>query len=171
MLLVALVGVPAGSEGGEVGRAVFEGPVPEAECGPGSSPETGLQGQVPKEDRESGRSQDGYSCNMELVGQYQGVGASWQFAWHDDCAYYDTYSYSAEGVAVIDATKPADPTLTTKLVTPAMLGPWESLKVNAKRGLWPASPRMVRSERVRCSSTSTTWRRTAHSQNCWQASR
>ena len=41
-----------------------------ARCGPGSRPETGLQGQVPLQDRLNGRSMQGYSCNMELVGQY-----------------------------------------------------------------------------------------------------
>jgi hypothetical protein len=51
--------------------------VPKAHCGPGSSPETGLQGQVPRRDRESGRSALGYRCNLELVGRYQGQGASW----------------------------------------------------------------------------------------------
>ena len=116
-------------------RRVFEGPVAEADCGPGSKPETGMQGQVPLADRDSGRSQKGYRCNMELVGQYQGAGASWQFAWHGDCAYYDTFSYSAEGVAVVDAARRRAPELTTKLTTPAMLGAWESLKVNERRGL------------------------------------
>ena len=116
-------------------QRVFEGPVAEADCGPGSSPETGMQGQVPLADRESGRSQEGYSCNMKLVGQHQGAGAGWQMAWHDSCAYYGTASPSAEGVAVLDVSKRTSPTLTGKLTTPAFLGPWESLKVNAKREL------------------------------------
>lgn len=135
VLLARTLGAPADPDVAEASRVVFEGPVPEAECGPGSSPETGLQGQVPWKDRESGRSREGYRCNMDLLGQYHGVGASWQFAWHGNCGYYDTHSDSAEGVAVIDARQPDSPTLTTKLVTPAMVGPWESLKANAKRGL------------------------------------
>ena len=45
-----------------------------AECGPGSMPETGLQGDVPAEDRNSGRSRDGYSCNMSQIGGYSGRG-------------------------------------------------------------------------------------------------
>ena len=117
------------------GTRVFQGPVAKADCGPGSAPETALQGQVPRADRDSGRSQKAYTCNMELVGQHQGVGSGWQFAWQDHCAYYDTYSQSGEGVAVLDVSKPRQPQLATKLTTPAMLGPWESLKVNAKREL------------------------------------
>lgn len=49
---------------------VFEGPVPRAQCGPGSRPETALQGSVPVADRASGRSAQGYTCNAELVGHY-----------------------------------------------------------------------------------------------------
>jgi len=122
----------AKAEGGEV----FEGPVPRAVCGPGSQPETELQGQVSLEDRESGRSQQGYSCNLELVSQYQGVGAGWQNAWYGDCDYYDTAQNTvALGVQVIDARDPKNPKATTRLTSAAMLGPWESLKVTEKRGL------------------------------------
>ncbi|HEX3732338.1 MAG TPA: hypothetical protein VHU91_05385, partial [Mycobacteriales bacterium] len=42
--------------------------VPRAQCGPGSRPETGLQGQVSVADRRSGRNRQGFSCNMELLG-------------------------------------------------------------------------------------------------------
>jgi len=52
---------------GENGQT-FQGPVPRADCGPGSTPETGQhQGEVTIADRESGRSAQPYSCNMELV--------------------------------------------------------------------------------------------------------
>src|SRR2546425_10949205 len=48
-----------------------QGPVPRAGCGPGSNPETGqVQGEVTIADRESGRSSEGYWCNVELVGRY-----------------------------------------------------------------------------------------------------
>ncbi|MGH2807459.1 MAG: LVIVD repeat-containing protein [Actinomycetota bacterium] len=89
-------------------------------------------------DRESGRSEGGYRCNLQLVGQHQGEGASWQDAFYGQCAYYDTVFGGGEespGVQVIDASNPAHPKLTATLTSPAMLGPWESLKVNEKRGL------------------------------------
>lgn len=70
-------------------RDLFESPVPRAECGAGSRPETGLQGQV--SDRESGRSAEGYTCNVEVVGHYGAAegfeGAEWQHAWFDHGAY------------------------------------------------------------------------------------
>jgi hypothetical protein len=85
----------------------FQGPVGRAECGPGSTPETGqLQGQVAIADRESGRSAHGYSCNMELVGRYgpkDGFeGAEWQLARYKDqagrqCAYYSQPPTTASG--------------------------------------------------------------------------
>ena len=45
-------------------------PTEAAECGPGSMPETALQGQVPIADHASGRAAKGYTCNAELVGRY-----------------------------------------------------------------------------------------------------
>lgn len=110
-------------------------PVPKAVCGTGSQPETDIQGRVPIEDRVSGRSQEGYRCNMELKSQLQGVGASWQFAWFEDCGYYGTTFPGAHGVQVLDVSDSSNPKLSTTLTTPSMLDPWESLKVNEKRGL------------------------------------
>jgi hypothetical protein len=118
--------------------AVVERSVAPAECGPGSNPETGLQGQVPSADRASGRSRAGYRCNLELVGQYQGEGGSWQSAWYDHCAYYGTAlggPVRNPGVQVVDASDPTRPTVTTRLVSPAMTEPWESLKVHEGRKL------------------------------------
>lgn len=65
--------------------------VPEAQCGPGSSPQTDIDGRVPITDRQSGRDQKGYSCNLQLVGQYrEGEGANWMDDWYGHCDYYDT---------------------------------------------------------------------------------
>lgn len=119
----------------EHGAAVFEGPVPRAHCGPGSRPETDIQGRVPIDDRESGRAYEPYTCNAELIGGYDEVAAQWQMAWFDHCAYYGTTQASAQGVQVLDVSDPANPQRTATLVTPAMQDPWESLKVNERRGL------------------------------------
>lgn len=117
-----------------------------AECGPGSQPETGLQGQVPAAVRAAGFK--GFSCNLELVGQSRNEGGSWQAAYFQQgskrkCAYYDSSSAavlpgtttprSQRGVAVIDASDDASPVATTFLNTTAMIDPWESLKVNERR--------------------------------------
>src|SRR4051794_8465899 len=92
----------------------FQGPVPKANCGPGSNPETGkLQGEVTIADRDSGRSSQGYTCNMEQVGLYgpkDGFeGAEWQLARYKDCAYYSqrTLNYGVGGKG-----QPANPILT-----------------------------------------------------------
>ncbi len=128
---------------------------PQGPCGPGSRPETGLQGRVSQADHDSGRAAEGFSCNAELVGSYTVPNASgtaggfkverYVDAAGHDCAYYDTTlmyptnAFDAEaGVNVLDMSDPANPALTTRLVTPAMLSPHESVVVNAQRGLLAA---------------------------------
>src|SRR5688572_28895982 len=69
-------------------------------CGPGSNPETGIQGRVPQEDHDSGRAAEGYTCNTKLVGSYtipNALGTVGGFkveryvdAAGHECAYYDT---------------------------------------------------------------------------------
>lgn len=129
--------------GGVVPQALGVVSVPRAACGPGSSPETGLQGQVTQDDRDSGRAELGYSCNLERVGQHRhGEGASWQFAWYDDCGYYGTLAdpgrTTEQGTVVVNASDPENPFGTAVLSTPAMMDPHESLKVNERRGLLAA---------------------------------
>jgi hypothetical protein len=120
--------------------AAFDAPVPGARCGKGALPETGIQGQVPLADRQSGRSRQGYRCNLVEVGHFQGRGSSWVSQSHGSCAYVATRSGGTEsrGVQVLDVSDPRNPRLTATLTTPAMLAPWESLKVNARRGLLAA---------------------------------
>jgi len=123
-------------------QQVFEGPVSPAQCGAGSMPQDGLDGEVPLADRLDGRSSRGYSCNLKLIGQYQGEGASWVSQSYGKCAYVSTRWPNTEaspGVQVINVSDPSHPTLAGTLTSPAMLGPWESLKVNAKRGLLAAA--------------------------------
>lgn len=96
-------------------------------------------------DRQSGRSQQGYSCNLELIGQYQGAGSSVVSPSIDQCAYLSASGtlidplQAAEpnpGVNVVDVSDPTHPVLSANLIGPSMLiGTWESLKVNEARKL------------------------------------
>ncbi|WP_234711944.1 LVIVD repeat-containing protein [Mycolicibacterium setense] len=107
-----------------------------ATCRPNDRIETGLQGEVTTEDRRSGRSTQGYNCNIDLVGQLQGQGASFVSASYKNCAYIASTRNNGLGVRVIDVSDPAHPKLTAILNDAAMFdGTWESLKVHAGRGL------------------------------------
>ncbi len=148
MLALGVISVSVGPFGdlGASGAASQEPPgyVAPATCGPGSYPEDGVQGEVPEADRLSGRSQFGYSCNMTLVGKYQGDGAGWVSATYKNCEYIGSYFAAAlgggGGVAVLDVSNPAKPRLTAVLRSTAMLlGTWESLKVDPTRGLLAAT--------------------------------
>src|ERR1051325_4362604 len=132
VLLLAPLTAPGVASSGES----YASDVPRATCGPGSSPETGMQGQVPLADRQSGRSQRGYSCNLELLGQYQGEGTTRVNPQDKHCAYHATSFFGRgrkkpEGGQVIDASDPRKPVLSANLTSPAMLtDTWETLKVN-----------------------------------------
>jgi hypothetical protein len=130
-------------------------PTPQGQCGPGSRPETGIQGRVSRGDHESGRAARGYTCNTEAIGRFgketpfgtiggfkveRFVDASGR-----ECAYYDTTLlfptnlFDEEGgVSVLDMSNPAHPVRTSRLLTPAMLSPHESLVLNRRRGLLAA---------------------------------
>jgi hypothetical protein len=139
------VGVLGGLNAGGAANQEPAGYVAPASCGPGSYPEDGVQGEVPKADRVSGRSQFGYSCNMTLVGKYQGNGAGWVSANYGHCEYVGSFFAAAlgnggGGVDVLDVSNPAEPRLTAILQSSAMeLGTWESLKVDPTRGLLAAT--------------------------------
>src|SRR5215468_7655947 len=117
------------------------GPVPKAHCGRFDFTESGLQGQTTTWERESGDSEGGYNCNLELVGQFRGEGAFSQDgpAFLDHCAYYATENDPLQqhpGVVVIDVSDPKNPRPTAYLDdTPAALNPHENLKVNLPRKL------------------------------------
>src|SRR5262249_27983867 len=119
-------------------QELFFAPVPKAVCGPGDKPETGLQGQVPKPMRDAGF--QGFSCNLQLLGQVRDEGATWQSdEWREGrgknrkvCAYHGTQSPEASatqpgrtnfGVRAIDVSNPSKPVLTAYLTTKAMLYP------------------------------------------------
>jgi hypothetical protein len=89
-----------------------QAPPPETE----SLLEPALQGQVPKADQDSGRSQRPYMWNMRLVGQQdiQNRGQNGNLGWIGDCAYVSAYFGGNDplmGMAVIDATAPTNPEL------------------------------------------------------------
>lgn len=138
IVVSVVIAVPADAETGSSGR------IARAICDGLSAPETGVQGQVPLIDRESGRSARGYSCNLALVGRYQGSGASWVSPSYGHCAYMSSAFPSSNagprpGVNVIDVSDPTKPALSARLTSPAMAGgTWESLKVNERRGLLAA---------------------------------
>ena len=128
---------------------------PRAVCGAGSQPETGIQGRVSKEDHDSGRAAQGYTCNTQMVGSYtvpNAIGSVGGFkveryvdAAGHDCAYYDTTLMyptnifdTESGINVLDMTDPTNPVLTTRLLTPAMLTPHESLVLSTERGILAA---------------------------------
>ncbi|WP_433733552.1 LVIVD repeat-containing protein [Nocardia sp. CA-129566] len=112
-----------------------------AECGPDASPESGLQGDVPADDRNSGRSSQGYRCNVRQIGGYSGRGGAISSVSFENCVYVGTFFPGnllgpEQGVQVLDISDPTAPVLTATLNEPAMLaGTWESLKVNAERKL------------------------------------
>src|SRR5262249_42854778 len=126
-------------------------PVPKAVCGPGDKPETALQGQVPAALRAAGF--QGFSCNLQLLGQVRGEGANWQTTeWREGrgknkkvCAYHGTAAPTFVsvppttrvnyGVRALDISDPTKPYNTAYLTTSAMLDPWESLKINERRKL------------------------------------
>jgi hypothetical protein len=124
----------------------WTGPVPKAVCGLNDRVETGLQGHTTLAQRQSGFSELGYNCNLELVGQYQGEGTWWfgggNVTSFDDCAYYSTRGSTFQqrlGAVVVDASDPRNPHPTAHLNdTPTMLNSHESLKTHQKRKLLAA---------------------------------
>jgi hypothetical protein len=124
--------------------------VPAAKCGPGSRPETDIQGRVPRADYESGRAARGYFCNTRQVGHYGKSGGFKTLRYVDRrgrvCAYYDSDPIMPHdilggiladglGVVALDMSDPSAPRRTANLLTPAMIAPHESLMVHQRRGL------------------------------------
>jgi hypothetical protein len=108
-----------------------------AECGPNDRPETALQGQVPMVDRASGRSHEGYTCNLEEVG-FMPSSSFANFDTYENCAYYsDTIgAFNAEGgTVVVDVSDPRNPVQTAYLTERATANAGESLRVHRERGL------------------------------------
>ena len=151
---LALAAVPAVAQ-----DTVEEPPLvatPRADCGPGSRPETGVQGRVPRDEHDSGRAAEGYTCNTEAVGSFSddnAIGSVGGFRVHryvddagNECAYYDStllvgtnqLDVVGGGVVVLDMADPMNPVQTDQLITPAMQTPHESLSISTQRGLLAA---------------------------------
>ena len=152
LVLLAFAGLGLAGCGSDDSPAADPGPVPltvpkVASCSAGDKPEAALQGQVPAALRQAGYT--GFNCNLKLVGQYAGEGGNWSSATFVDgaghtCAYHSTAAptdalgnpipgRTTPGVPVIDISNRAAPTRVSSLTTPAMLDPWESLRVNYRR--------------------------------------
>jgi hypothetical protein len=144
--------VRAAASSKEAQNGVDPGPTPRATCGPGSHPETGMQGRVSAEDAASGRAAEGYTCNTELVSHFGDSGGYKVERYVDatgrECAYFDStllFPLNAAnpgqfptGTIVLDMSNPGAPVRTATLVTPAMQTPHESMVLNSKRGLLAA---------------------------------
>ncbi len=125
-------------------------PTPQLACGPGSTPEEGIQGRVSKAEHDSGRAAKGYTCNTEMISHTASTGGFQVHRYVDaagrECAYFDSTllfpkdvaTQEGPGTYVLDMTDPAKPVVTATLTTPAMLSPHESLRLNEKRGLLAA---------------------------------
>lgn len=132
---------------------------PQAECGPGSRPEPGLQGRVSREDHESGRAAEGYTCNAEMISTFKSavipantIGSIAGFKVHryvdaagNECAYYDSslmfptnVADQEAGVVVLDMADPANPVNSATLRTPGMLQMHEALVISEERGILAA---------------------------------
>src|SRR4051794_35163838 len=112
--------------------------VDKAKCRPGDKVETGLQGQVPTADRASGRAAEGYTCNLKVVGALETNG--WiSLDTYGNCAYFsDTSGTVDKGTLAVDVSDPRHPVKTDYLTARGMGNTWESMKVNATRGLLAA---------------------------------
>jgi len=102
--------------------------------------ETGLQGQVPIADQNSGRSMQGYRKGVALVGQstLMDRGGNLQLAWYKNCAYVDNGSagdHPLEGLAVLDVSDSAKPSLVKIVSSPTGRNSWEGLEVGAATGV------------------------------------
>ena len=153
---LTLVLTGCNSESSSSSPAVVSAPQSrQASCGPGSRPESGMQGRVSQADHDTGRAAAGFTCNTELVGQYivpDAIGTVGGFKVEryidsagNECAFYDsTLLFPSNvldlnaGVNVLDMSDPANPTLATRLVTPAMDSPHESMVVAQDAGILAA---------------------------------
>jgi hypothetical protein len=147
LLVVAALSASVLPAGG-AGASAVPGPTPGTACGKGSLPEK-TQGRAPTSDVATGRFAKGYTCNVTEISHFGASGGYRVERYVDkaghECAYWDSTllfptsipdeKTEGLGVYVMDMSDPAHPVHTDTLVTPAMLSPHESLRLNQKRGL------------------------------------
>jgi hypothetical protein len=95
-----------------------------------------VQGQTTLAERYSPGKARAYTCNLELVGQFEGEGAGFDMEVLDDCVYYSTApskKLRQPGTVVLDVSDSRHPKMTTRLDSPAMLNPIESLAIEPVR--------------------------------------
>lgn len=158
VLLCGLCASCIGTEA-DVDQRAAEPPLtatPQAVCGPGSRPEHGIQGRVSREEMESGRAAEGYTCNTELVGHHKSAvipantwGTIGGFKVHryvdphgNECAYYDStllfptnLGDQEGGVVVLDMADPSRPVNSATLRTAGMQSMHETLVISEERGI------------------------------------
>ncbi len=111
-----LVAAAALTVGGLVPTARADSTHSPAVCGLNDTPETGIQGDVPKADQQSGRAEHGYNCGLAVVG-HNGLGGdpSSSLAWSGNCAFVQGRNGGV--VHVVDVSDPTAPRLATDLPT------------------------------------------------------
>lgn len=130
LLVVGLVPVA----NAERARPLRDAGLPRPVCGAADRPEPGPSGVVPVADQLSGRSRDGYWCNLRWVGgtRLGGVGGDTQMTWYGRCAYrvIPAGGAASDGVAVIDVGDPANPVQRGVLREPQWAGQGGVLNVH-----------------------------------------
>lgn len=106
-----------------------EVPAPPQTCGE----ETGMQGQVPAADRDSGLAALGYCRNADLMATspVQEGTTRGNVVRVDDCAYVGAAPEDGAGLAIVDVSDPTDPV--TVEVFPGVNHTWDTLDFNPAR--------------------------------------
>lgn len=118
-----------------------QAPVPAASCAAHDHKES-VQGETTLAERFTPGPPKAYTCNLELLGQFEGEGASDGLDIFDHCAYFSILPSSQTqhpGVAVVDLADVRHPTAVAYLGSPAMLDSQESVAVSCTSKLLIAS--------------------------------
>src|SRR5438552_2809289 len=82
-----------------------------AVCGLRDTPETGIQGDIPTADQNSGRAARGYNCGLSLIGELAAADSAVQASGH--CAYVrigGSWGSNTATINVVDVSDPKHPT-------------------------------------------------------------